>query len=509
MRFKNNALLSLFITATLSSGQALAIVGGASSVGTSSSDPVSFTDTVNSVKNSSIGQAVSGAVSGIGNKVSGLGTSMPSMGSVTNTFSGGSLGSLGSSVTGGGSTMGAVSSIMGGGSTSSGISSVTSAASYTDVGSIVTGYCSTTMPIATSQGMTRGFSTLESAIGNQISNATAILSNTIQENIAKASQANTEALKGQSEQDKKVFESQLTYEEQQAKALQLVEAKKEIAKTLDIDKLNTTNSCFTAGDSHRFSILEKHKDYIANSATQIGRNLNNGLKSTSEVGKVYDEVIVGVDGKNKLDDTLPASNMQPKAITEDQAAQEIKVNAVIANPSPSPEIPKDNKKMLESDMGKQYQAAKALVDKKAEVINYVLNEKTAMETATVEPPKDNRFIMEELSKDADSGMKDKDGNPIMVKQIVDGKTSESAFLNAQVKQYHANKEWQSNLNTLEESTKLSEIAKILALNLDISHRVYKQLVIANQLQAYAMQKDMQQDGQAVQQMYDNLQSRQN
>lgn len=350
---------------------------------------------------------------------------------------------------------------------------------------------------------------LEGAIGSQIQNATSILANTIQENIAKASIENTKALKNQADQEKNLYENRMKYDEQQQKGLQLAEEKNKIAADLDIAKLNSTNACGSPGVALRQAMGQVNTNVVSSGGGQIARNYNTGIEASGDVVKVYEELLIPKDGSKPLDDLQPVTNFAPKVLSKEQVELQIKANALYANPVQTPAIPDDNPKLKASPAGKRYETAKTLLDKKAETIAQVLNDKVAFETPTILDANsmNNEFIMKYLNTEYETQFKDSEGNPVINKLITpDNETSMSALLAAQVAQYHSNSDWHTTISGNSSlSTKVEQLAKIMALQLDISHRTYQQTMMANVLKAFDMQKDMVSDGEALSGAFDALQ----
>lgn len=397
---------------------------------------------------------------------------------------------------GGVGDLGGMSGMMGGSSNPvSSMGGITGASglagTYTDTGSIVTGYCNTTMPIATSAGMVAGFNQLDKSIGSQISNATNILNSTIQDMIAKASQANTEQLESQKAQDKKLAETRMNYDEAQDKALDLAKKKAEIAEEMDINKLNNTNGCSISDTAQKKLLGDSAAKKLSGNMAQSSRNFNRSVKTDATgLRGVYKTLL---ENDKALDSVVAQTQILPRTLTPEQLKEELEANKLMANPNPAPDI--DNEKVKNSINGKDYLVAKRILDKKVEAIQAVFNHKTSQAAPTTPAPEDDKKLMEFLSEEFDSGLKDKEQKPIMVSKIVENEkgekmTSPEALLEAQVKYFTSNPEyWKSVVTKLSLSSKLEETLKMQSLQVDLLHKIYQQQLVSNSLKAFAMQEE--------------------
>lgn len=377
-------------------------------------------------------------------------------------------------------------------SISSGVSSISSAAP----GSFVTGTCGGA-DFARQTSMATGFQATQNNIGTQISNATALLGTTIQTNAAKSSQANTQKLDEQKEQEKQIFEQQIKYDNQLAISQNLTESKKTISRDLDMDKLNTTNACATPSLSIMQRTGEKNAQQLAFSSSGKQRNFNRYVTRSSDMANIYKGV---TDNDKLLDDILPPTSSTPTAIDQDSYGKEIYANGLIANPNPTPSLPDNLKK---DPIGQKYNIAKTLQDKKIEAVQMVLNQKSARKLATIDVKDDSPANIVDATP-VNSGLTDSNGDPIKISKIINGKTSPDALLEAQVLQYHQNQNWQMNLSEMFLSTKVEELTKISALSLDVLYKVYKELETSNILKAYEMQSQTAKDNDGLRDVFNRV-----
>lgn len=397
---------------------------------------------------------------------------------VSNLFGGGSTtGDVGGMVSGGG-IGGALGG--GGGSSMSGGSLGSTGPGTTVVGA----YCGQMgPPIAGQQAMDMGFSNLNSSIGTQISNATNILASTIQTNIAKASVANSSELKAAREQEKKLTEQTTKIEDAQKKALAIVEVQDKVAAEMEMGKLRKTNACMNPGVVNRQKEAETSARRGAGGATQAHRNYSNYLNESNDISDIYEGIL---ENAKALEDSLPKGFVEPVGLTDEQFVKEIALNSLMVNPTPAVSL---NEDIANTVAGKEYSVSKAIIDKKSETLAYILNRNTARKKMDIDIPFGPVGNYIEMSVEENSGFKDKDGEYIILKNVDGDKTSLSFILDAQVKQYHQGEEWQASLPTLGLSSKVEELTKISALQLDISYKIYQELMIANELKVMDMQKD--------------------
>lgn len=381
----------------------------------------------------------------------------------------------------------AMSGMTGGNSSVS--SSVSTNPASMDTGSIVTGYCTTTMPIATQASLVSSTNWLNSAIGTQISNATNVLSNTITSEVQKASKLNTETLnKGQTIKEKQ-FEAEMQFKTRVMKDKDKIETDRKLSEDMDVGKLNKTNVCAQPGTVFRQGAGERISAKVAGGMGLAQRGFNRAMKGPLDVSKIHKPLY---DDKRMFDELAPVTSTAPKVLTEEELAKVMYRNSLLSNSRPAPEL--RSAELEKTADGKKYVAFKAIHEQKVEAIQNVFNADASLDAPTISleglNDAQNPLKIMGVAEEVDTGKKDKNGNPIKIKSIVNNKTSSSVWFDASVAQYHLNTEWQKSIATASSSTKLEEVAKISALNVDINYKIYKQLRLTNKLLALMVQKDV-------------------
>ncbi len=398
-----------------------------------------------------------------------------------------------SGITGSPDVSSAISGITGGGSSAYDTSSISSGISTNpasmDTGSVVTGYCTTTMPIATQTSLVSSTNWLNTSFGTQISNATNILSNIITSEVQKASKLNTETLnKGQTVQSKE-FEAETQFKTRVMKDKDKIETDRKLAEDMDIGKLNKTNVCAQPGTVFRQGAGERISAKISSNMGQAQRHFNRAIAGPLDVQKVHSPLY---EDKRMFDEIEPITSEVPKVLTPGELSKVMYRNSLLSNPRPAPELRSAD--LEKTAAGQEYVAIKAIHEQKVEAVQGVFNADTSLDAPTISleglSDEQNPLKIMKIPDEVDTGRKDKDGNPIKIKSVVNNKTSSSVWFDASVAQYHLNMDWQTQIAAASLSTKVEAVAKISALNVDINYKIYKQLRLTNKLLALMVQKDI-------------------
>lgn len=372
------------------------------------------------------------------------------------------------------------------GSISSGVGSMSNSG-----GVFVTGYCSSSGPIASNMSLVSGLTWLNSSHGSQISNATNILSQVVTSEIQKASKLNTETLnKNQTVKDKQ-FEADVNYQTRLMKDKDKIEADRALAEKYDVNKLNTTNTCAQPGVVHRQNVGHEVVKQTAGSMTQMSRNYNRSMVRATNIADIQEPLL---ENKHYLDDITPITNTEPRTINEEELSKESYLNNLIINPKPAPELTGDYDKTAS---GKQYSAFKGIHDKKVEAAVNVLHQYSARDLNTISIPYDDENMSNlidylSLDKKKLTGFKDKDGKVLEESQVIDGKVSLSVWEELQVGQYHNNPNWQGTLVQNFGSSTAEEL-KLSALQLHFIYELLKEVRLSNKLLALNLQSSTQKE----------------
>lgn len=471
---KKNILMISILTATIGySTTSQAVIVGLDSGGQSSSSGTGLQSTINkslsSLKSLDSGGSGSSITSSLQNKL------IPSMPSVATPFK----------------------------------STATSSFSFMDPGGMVTGYCGSP-PLASASGLTRGLSQLDASNTTQITNATNILANkilTMNSDLKKASVANSQRLKGMQSQQKQLTETKIKYDEAQKKALNIAKKKDAVAAEMDINKLNSTNGCAIADNKMKALIGEQTAQELKGKMDQGARDYNRSVKGgTAGYNDIYADMI---KNDKSLDDIPPTTQITPTVLTPEQIKKEMHFNKIMGNPNPAPET--KTKALKDTPKGTQYTIAKRILDRKSEAVQSVLNYKTAQNSPTVPAPTDDKALMVFLNK-YDSGLKDKNGQPIYTNNVIetkDGKqmTSPASLLGARVKYFTENPDyWHNVVTKLNSPDKLEENLKMQSLQIKLLYNIYNQTLVANRLKVLSMQNGIQGDNKKLSSFYTQLQN---